>query len=81
LLDTHDFPHLTTPPPAEQPQAGRNPFLGEDGHIRPLAEIEADALEYALQRYDGQMSEAARRLGIGRSTLYRKTQGDAAAEV
>ncbi len=81
LLDTHDFPHLTTPPPADQPQATRNPYLGEDGHIRPLAEIEADALEYALQRYDGQMSEAARRLGIGRSTLYRKTQGDADAEV
>ena len=52
----------------------RNPYLGLDGHIRPLAEIEADALIYALDRYDGQMSEAARRPGIGRSTLYRKTQ-------
>lgn len=80
VLDTDDFPHLTTPRPTDQPTATtRNPYLGEDGHIRPLAEIEADALEYALQRYDGQMSEAARRLGIGRSTLYRKTQGDISA--
>lgn len=80
LLNTNDFPHLTTPPPVDQPRAARNPYLGEDGHVRPLAEIEADALEYALQRYDGQMSEAARRLGIGRSTLYRKTQGDEGVE-
>lgn len=81
LLGPNDFPHLTTPPPADQPRSARNPYLGEDGHIRPLVEIEAEALEYALQRYDGQMSEAARRLGIGRSTLYRKTQGDAGAEI
>jgi DNA-binding NtrC family response regulator len=26
----------------------------------------------AIARYDGHMSEVARRLGIGRSTLYRK---------
>ena len=26
----------------------------------------------AISRYDGHMSEVARRLGIGRSTLYRK---------
>ena len=26
----------------------------------------------AIGRYDGHMSEVARRLGIGRSTLYRK---------
>jgi len=26
----------------------------------------------AIERYSGRMSEVARRLGIGRSTLYRK---------
>ena len=44
--------------------------------LQALAEIEAAALEAALARYDGSMSEAARRLGIGRTTLYRKTRGE-----
>ena len=30
------------------------------------------AIKSAIAHYDGQMSEVARRLGIGRSTLYRK---------
>ena len=29
-------------------------------------------IQLAIARYRGQMSEVARRLGIGRSTLYRK---------
>lgn len=47
-------------------------ILGTDGHVRPLAEIEGTAIRLALRIYDGNLSEAARRLGIGRSTLYRK---------
>lgn len=43
-----------------------------DGHMRPLDEIEADIIRMAIRHYGGQMSEVARRLGIGRSTLYRK---------
>jgi transcriptional regulator of acetoin/glycerol metabolism len=39
-----------------------------------LDEIEADVIRLALAHYDGQMSEVARRLGIGRSTLYRKVR-------
>jgi len=41
----------------------------------------------AIARYDGHMSEVARRLGIGRSTLYRKLKelgiesGEAETEV
>ena len=42
------------------------------GHMRKLEELEADAIRLAIARYDGHMSEVARRLGIGRSTLYRK---------
>jgi hypothetical protein len=34
--------------------------------------MEAEAIRFALAHYRGQMSEMARRLGIGRSTLYRK---------
>jgi DNA-binding NtrC family response regulator len=43
-----------------------------DGHIRPLEEIEADIIRLAIGHYRGRMTEVARRLGIGRSTLYRK---------
>jgi DNA-binding NtrC family response regulator len=42
------------------------------GHMRKLEEMEAEVIRLAITRYDGHMSEVARRLGIGRSTLYRK---------
>lgn len=45
-----------------------------DGHVRPLAEVEAELITRAVKHYDGRMSEIARRLGIGRSTLYRKME-------
>jgi len=48
------------------------PFLTGDGHIRRLLDIEAEAIARALTLYRGRMAETARRLGIGRSTLYRK---------
>ncbi|MGK6354449.1 sigma-54-dependent transcriptional regulator [Sphingomonas sp. DT-207] len=43
-----------------------------DGHLRALDEIEADVIRLAIGHYRGRMTEVARRLGIGRSTLYRK---------
>ncbi len=53
-----------------------------DGNLRPLEEIEADVIRLAIGHYRGRMTEVARRLGIGRSTLYRKLTelgiGDAA---
>lgn len=53
---------------------GQLPVVGHDGEVRPLAEVEADVIRYALDLYKGQMSRVARRLGIGRSTLYRKVR-------
>ncbi|HQV04045.1 MULTISPECIES: sigma-54 dependent transcriptional regulator [unclassified Novosphingobium] len=53
-----------------------------DGNLRPLEDIEADVIRLAIGHYRGRMTEVARRLGIGRSTLYRKLTelgiGDAA---
>ena len=42
------------------------------GHIRKLEDLEAEIIRMAISRYEGRMSEIARRLAIGRSTLYRK---------
>ncbi len=46
--------------------------MGNNGHIRPMAAVERDMIRAALVRYNGRMAEVARRLDIGRSTLYRK---------
>jgi len=45
------------------------------GDVRPLEEIEREVIRFAIAHYDQQMSEVARRLKIGRSTLYRKLDG------
>ena len=61
-----------TPPLAEPPQTGWLSLLSSEGQVRTLEEIEADAIRFAIEACNGRMSEVARRLGIGRSTLYRK---------
>jgi len=42
------------------------------GDVRKLADVEEELIRFALKFYRGQMSQVARKLGIGRSTLYRK---------
>ncbi len=51
------------------------PLLDESGDVRTLEILEADTIRFALGHYRGQMSAMARKLGIGRSTLYRKMKG------
>ena len=48
------------------------PLLDERGDVRKLEVLEAETIRFALAHYRGQMSAMARKLGIGRSTLYRK---------
>lgn len=47
-------------------------MLNDAGEMRPLEEMENEIIRFAIAHYRGQMSEVARRLKIGRSTLYRK---------
>ncbi len=47
-------------------------LIDENGDVRKLEDIEAETIRFALTHYRGQMSQMARKLGIGRSTLYRK---------
>ena len=44
------------------------------GDVRSLNDMEGDIIRAALAHYDGRMAQVARRLGIGRSTLYRKVR-------
>jgi DNA-binding NtrC family response regulator len=46
--------------------------VDDEGEVRPLASVEEELIRFALKFYRGQMSQVARKLGIGRSTLYRK---------
>ncbi len=50
------------------------PVTDDSGDMRRLEDIEADLIRLAIEKYRGHMSEVARRLGIGRSTLYRKVR-------
>jgi DNA-binding NtrC family response regulator len=54
------------------PAADSLSMLTASGEVRPLEEIENEIIRFAISHYRGQMSEVARRLKIGRSTLYRK---------
>jgi len=81
----------TAPPLRPMPVSGAHGGYGVSaadaaGHMRKLDDIEAELIRMAIERYEGRMSEVARRLGIGRSTLYRKLKeygldgGEPAAE-
>lgn len=90
LLTLHDFPQIVGLPGfggAEMPMdtidgeglhgvgapGAFSPFDSE-GHLRTLADVEGDMIKLAIRKYANHMSEIARRLGIGRSTLYRKVR-------
>ncbi len=78
-LTAADFPQVaalrearTTPERGQSVTAGGVILFHADGNLRQLEEIEADVIRLAIGHYRGRMTEVARRLGIGRSTLYRK---------
>jgi DNA-binding NtrC family response regulator len=60
------------------PTVGQLSMLTSAGEVRPLEEMENEIIRFAIAHYRGQMSEVARRLKIGRSTLYRKLDEAAA---
>ena len=72
-----DFQSRSHPAVTSQADAAHQELielLDREGHLRSLQNIERDLIAAAIEMYKGQMSEVARRLGIGRSTLYRKVQ-------
>ena len=78
-LTRDDFPQIAALEGKHGDGEGRTVLTGSgvtlfqpDGNLRALEQIEADVIRLAIGHYRGRMSEVARRLGIGRSTLYRK---------
>ena len=59
------------PVPAGAPNLPQS-FLRD--RVRPLQDVERDAVDYALRAYGGNVSKAARALQVNPSTLYRKIQ-------
>jgi DNA-binding NtrC family response regulator len=57
---------------SEMPIESAIPSVDAGGNVRKLADVEEELIRFALKFYRGQMSQVARKLGIGRSTLYRK---------
>lgn len=47
-------------------------LVGESGDMRTLLAIEEETIRFALRYYRNHMTEVSKKLGIGRSTLYRK---------
>jgi two-component system, repressor protein LuxO len=55
------------PPTTTTPKPSKNA-------IRPLADVEREAVDHALRAFDGNVSQAAKALHVNASTLYRKIQ-------
>lgn len=76
MIDESDAPVASVPPSAgiEPHSAVPTPvsIFDREGNLRTLESIERDLIQLAIDTYEGRMSEVARRLGMGRSTLYRK---------
>jgi two-component system, repressor protein LuxO len=67
------------PPPAvrQVPVSVQMPPIGgvdQPGSVRPLADIEREAVDHALRAFGGNVAQAARALQVNPSTLYRKIQ-------
>jgi DNA-binding NtrC family response regulator len=74
LIDVDSLPEKLQGPRPKQPELAPlvAPPPASPAQIVPLEQVERDAIERALSICDGNMTVAAKRLGIGRTTLYRK---------
>jgi DNA-binding NtrC family response regulator len=55
-----------------KPIYGSVSLVNGDGEARTIAELEKEAILFAVEHCKGRMTEVAKQLGLGRSTLYRK---------
>ena len=72
LLETDDVLQVKNMPPQLSPIVDSGKGGAPPASILPLAEVERQALVNALEASDNNVTEAARALGLGRATMYRK---------
>ena len=63
-------PHRATESPPRQTNGGSE--IASRGSVRSMEQMEKEAIEDVLQRVHGNVREAARLLGLGMATVYRK---------
>ena len=66
LIHLHDLPSAFV-----EPQE-RSASIEEGADVIPLADIERQHILHAIEHTQGDMATAAKLLGIGKTTLYRK---------
>ncbi len=73
IAETGDDVDLAIPASlAPELEENTDRFVDDLGDVISLEATERQMIAYALEKYDWRMSTIARKLGIGRSTLYRK---------
>jgi transcriptional regulator of acetoin/glycerol metabolism len=50
------------------------PLAESPSNVETMDQVEARAIESAISQFKGNLTEAAKALGIGRATLYRKVK-------
>lgn len=65
---------LASPPATAVSVLHTSTSIYEPSRVRPITDIEREAVDYALRAFAGNVSQAARALQINPSTLYRKIQ-------
>ncbi len=73
-IDTTTTPQETLAEPINEAVTSDETLsmLNQEGDIISLENAEREVIKYAIKKYNGSMSKIARKLEIGRSTLYRK---------
>lgn len=56
------------------PFPGMGGGAGVGGKVQTIDELESEAIRQAIDNFKGNLTEAAKALGIGRATLYRKVK-------
>ena len=62
------------PFPSHKVSANQVTLSQGGGRVKTINELESIAIENAINEFNGNLTEAAKALGIGRATLYRKVK-------